>query len=121
MVFRVDHEFVTAREPGVAFDFRNNRRVGGQLRLLHDFSSELRAQNAFKSEDLSHLQVSFGVEERQVGADSGSGRRSIQCAIGKDTRMPQVAFGRVRRADKDCAVEVAEFGLRGMGNGAFGP
>ena len=34
--------------------------------------------------------------------------------------MPQVPFGRVRRADKDRAVEVAKFWLRGVGYGAFG-
>ena len=72
-VVRVDHEFVTPREVGVAFDFRNNCRVAAQLRLFHDFSSEPRVQNAFKPEGLSHPQVSFGVEERQVCADPGSG------------------------------------------------
>ncbi len=55
-----------------------------------------------------------------MGADPGSRRRSIQCAIGKDARMPKVPRGCVRRADKDRAVEVAKLQLSGVGYGAFG-
>ena len=111
---------MTAREPGAAFDFRNNRGVRPQSCFLCNGSSERRTQNAFKSPGLSYRQVSSGVEEGQVGADAGSGRRSIQCAIGKDARMPDVHSRRLRRADKDRAVEIAEFRLRRVSDGTFG-
>ena len=55
-----------------------------------------------------------------MGADAGSGRRSIQCAIGKDARLPHVPSGCLRGSGKDRAVEITKLGLRGMGNGAFG-
>ena len=53
-------------------------------------------------------------------ADPGSCRRSIQCAIGKDTCLPHIHFGRKGRTDKDRAVEVAKFRLSGVGYAAFG-